>query len=341
MPTLQDVAQRAGVSTATVSKVLSNTPYFTDETREKVMKAVRELGYIPNLAARALSSGKTHIITVVFPYIYDTIFKDPLAMNIIEGIEAVCNEAGYNLLLSAPRLTAEGPDENYHKLVRSGYIDGLIAIDNVPSVSVAAVARQYEIPTVVIGHHDAEFFVRSDERSGGEQVMRHVIELGHRQLGVIAVPQNMNFAVNERVIGLRGVMEQSGLNFDTIPLVHGNFSATSGAAATAELIAQYPDITAVICLNDRMALGAVQKLRELGRRVPEDVSVTGYDNIAIGRLASPTLTTVDQKSTLLGWNAARMILDLLNGMSPEPMVLPVELVTRESTAAPGTLLPRT
>lgn len=335
MPTLQDVAQRAGVSTATVSKVLSNTPYFTDETREKVMKAVRELGYIPNLAARALSSGRTHIITVVFPYIYDTIFKDPLVMNIIEGIEAVCSDAGYNLLLSAPRLTAEEPDENYHKLVRSGYIDGLIAIDNVPSVSVAATARQHQIPTVVIGHHKAEFFVRSDERSGGEQIMRHVLELGHRRIGVITVPQDMNLAINERVAGLRSVMEQHNLDFNALPLTYGNFSATSGAAAAAELIANHPDLTTLLCINDRMALGAIQKLRELGKRIPEDVSVIGYDNIAIARLASPTLTTVDQKPVQLGTHAARMMMDMLNGISPESAVLPVELIIRESTAAPN------
>lgn len=339
MPTLQDVAQRAGVSTATVSKVLSNTPYFTDETREKVMKAVRELGYIPNLAARALSSGRTHIITVVFPYIYDTIFKDPLVMSIIEGIEAVCSEAGYNLLLSAPRLTAEDTDENYHKLVRSGYIDGLIAIDNVPSVSVAATALQHQIPTVVLGHHAADFFVRSDEGSGGEQIMRHVLELGHRQIGIITVPEDMNLAINERVNGLRRVMEGYNLDFTALPLTYGNFSATSGAAAADALITRHPDLTALICINDRMALGAIQKLREMGRRIPEDVSVVGYDNIAISRLASPSVTTVDQKPVQLGLIAARMMMDVLNGASPESVVLPVELVIRESTAAPNTLFP--
>src|SRR5215207_9299732 len=103
MPTLQDVAKKAGVSTATVSKVLSNTPYVSDATKAKVLEAVEALGYRPNLAARALSSGKTHIIAVVFPYIFDAIFKDPLVMAILEGVESVCTEQHYNILLSTPR----------------------------------------------------------------------------------------------------------------------------------------------------------------------------------------------------------------------------------------------
>lgn len=334
MPTLQDVAQRAGVSIATVSKVLSNTPYFTEETRQKVMTAVQELGYVPNLAARALSSGRTRIITVVFPYIYDAIFKDPLVMQIIEGIESVCNAHGYNLLLSTPRLDANGPDEHYRQLIRSGYTDGLIAIDNVPLASVAAVAMQHRIPSVVIGHHDADYYVRSDERSGGEKLMRHVLGLGHRAVGIITVPENMNFAINERLVGLGRAMTDCGLDFARVPVAYGNFSSTSGAMAAGALLAQYPDLTALICLNDRMALGAVQKLRELGRRVPDDLTVVGYDDIGISRLAVPPLTTVNQKAMELGLQAARMLLALLDGGTPTPVVLPVELVIRASSAPP-------
>src|SRR5690606_4338433 len=151
MPTLQDVAKRAGVSTATVSKVLSNTPYFTEETRLKVMAAVDELGYLPHLGARALSMGKTHIVAVVFPYIYDAIFKDPLVMQILEGIESESTQRGYNLLLSTPRLSKDGPDLHFQQMIRSGYLDGMIAIDNVPLASVAKSAYDRKIPHVVIG----------------------------------------------------------------------------------------------------------------------------------------------------------------------------------------------
>jgi LacI family transcriptional regulator len=125
MPKLQDVARRAGVSIATVSKVLSNTPYFSTETREKVLEAVKELGYRPHFAGRALSTGKTHIVGVVFPYIYDSILKDPLVLAIIEGIEDELNQQGYNLLLHTPRLTSESVDESYTELLRSGYLDGM------------------------------------------------------------------------------------------------------------------------------------------------------------------------------------------------------------------------
>ncbi|MEO0564175.1 MAG: LacI family DNA-binding transcriptional regulator, partial [Chloroflexota bacterium] len=136
MPTLTEVAKRAGVSTATVSKVLSNTPYFTEETRQKVMQAVEEIGYIPNLAARALSTGKTHIIGVVFPYIFDTVFTDPLVMEILQGIETVCREQGCSVLLSTPRIDDGEVENSYVQLIRSGYLDGIIALDNVPVASV-------------------------------------------------------------------------------------------------------------------------------------------------------------------------------------------------------------
>src|SRR5688500_16069914 len=151
MPTLQDVAQKAGVSVATVSKVLSNRPYFTEETRDKVMLAVRELGYTPNFAARALSTGRTGIIGVVFPYIFDAIFKDPLTMQILEGIESECKLRNYNLLLSTPHLTEEGTDDNYRQLVHSGYMDGIIALDNVPKASVVTPIDQTRTPVIAIG----------------------------------------------------------------------------------------------------------------------------------------------------------------------------------------------
>ena len=156
MPTLEDVAKRAGVSTATVSKVLSNTPYFTEKTRSKVMRAVAELGYIPNLAARALSSGKTGIIAVVFPFVYEAIFTDPLVMYILQGIEAVCAQQGYNLLLSTPRLAENEIDVTYLQLVQSGYLDGVIAIDNHPQVSALTAVRAKGTPAVSMGYHECD-----------------------------------------------------------------------------------------------------------------------------------------------------------------------------------------
>jgi len=336
MPTLQDVAQRAGVSTATVSKVLSNTPYFTEETRRKVMAAVDELGYVPNLAARALAAGKTHIVAVVFPYVYEPIFSDPLTLRILGGIESVITQHGYNMLLSTPRLVPDAPDEHYLQLIRSGYLDGMIAIDNVPGVSAVQPAREKVLPAVVIGYgtREGDYWVRSDDFSGGEQIMTHVLELGHREIGLITVPENINMALEYRLQGMQSVCEARGIDFERLPRAHGDFSTESGARCAADLLARHRELTALLCLNDRMAMGAIQQARLMGRHIPRDLTVTGYDGIPAAASFAPPLTTIDQGASDIGQTAARMLFDVLEGATPDSLVVPVSLIHGETTARP-------
>jgi DNA-binding LacI/PurR family transcriptional regulator len=335
MPTLEDVAKRAGVSTATVSKVLSNTPYFTAKTRDRVMQAVEELGYVPNLAARALSMGRTHIIGVVFPYVYEPMFTDPLILHILEGIEAECSEQNYNMLLSTPRLTADGWEENYRQLVQSGYLEGVIAIDNHPLASALKPVHEKGIPSVAIGYHQSEFYIRSDDQSGGLQLMQHVLALGHRRIGIITVPEEMHFSVHHRLGGLRAAAEEAGLDYRKFPEMDGDFSITSGANCAARLLTGHPDLTALVCLNDRMAMGAIQQARAMGRRVPDDLTVVGYDNIPMAEVFAPPITTVDQQAPELGRVGAHMLFDVLHGHRPDPVELPTYLVVRQSSAVPG------
>lgn len=332
MPTLEDVAKRAGVSTATVSKVLSNTPYFTAETRDKVMQAVEELGYVPNLAARALSSGKTHIIAVVFPYVFEAIFTDPLTMNILHGIEAECSQQGYNMLLSTPRLSSDGADENYRQLIQSGYLDGVIALDSYPVGSALKPVHEKGIPAVAIGYHPSAYYVRSTDCLGGQLLMQHVLELGHRRIGIISIPSDMHFSAPRRLAGLRTAAEAVGLNFEVLPKAYGDWSMSSGARCAATLLSQCPDLTALVCLNDRMAMGAIQQVREMGRRVPEDLTVVGYDDIPTAALFAPPLTTIDQRAPELGQRAAQMLFEVLDGFDPAPVELPPYLVVRQSSS---------
>lgn len=333
MPTLQDVARRAGVSTATVSKVLSNTPYFTEETRRRVMEAVEELGYRPNLAARALSSGKTHIIAVVFPYVYEMMFTDPLVLSILQGVEAACYEHGYNMLLSTPRLTAgAATDEHYQQLVESGYIEGMIAIDNVPLASVLQPALEKGIPGVTLGYHNSPYYVRSDDFSGGQQLMQHLLDLGHRQIGLVTVPEDSHFSIRERLRGLRDSAVRAGLDFDLLPRQYGDFSISSGSEALTHLLAAQPELSAIICLNDRMAMGAIQQARVLGRQIPDDLTIVGYDNIPTAASFSPPLTTIDQQAPELGRTAAQMLFQVLDKKTPEPIHMPTQLIVRQSSA---------
>jgi LacI family transcriptional regulator len=331
MPTLQEVAQRAGVSTATVSKVLSNTPYFTEETRDKVMKAVNELNYVPNLAGRALSSGKTHVIAVVFPYIYDTLFSDPLVLYILEGVEAECREHGYNMLLSTPRLTDQGVDEQYLRLVQSGYLDGIVALDNVPIASVLESARKKGIPAVAIGYHEHPYYVRSDDTQGGYLLMQHILSLGHRHIGLIGVDDHLLFSMSQRSEGLQQAAREHGLDIQHMVRGNGDYSVESGAACAAHMLKNHPELTALICLNDRMALGAIQQAQLLGRKVPDDLSIVGYDDIPMSHFISPALTTINQHAPDLGRAATKMLFELLNNELPDSVVLPTELVVRQSS----------
>ena len=331
MPTLAEVAKRAGVSTATVSKVLSNTPYFTEETRAKVMHAVEELRYVPNLAGRALSTGKTNMIAVVFPYVYDAVFTDPHVQHILEGVEAECTQHGYSILLSTPKLTEAGPDQHYLQLIRSGYIDGIVALDNVPIGSVVEPALERDIPAVAIGHDGYGPFVRTDDQQGGYLLMQHLLELGHRHIGIIASPANLHFPAQERLAGMQAALEGFGITFDSLPQREGNFSMPDGGRLAVELLDEHPELTALICLNDRMALGAIQELRLRGVSVPEDVSIVGYDDIPLAALFAPSLTTINQHAPDLGRAAVQMVFSIMNGETPEPLVLPAELVARESS----------
>ncbi len=331
MATLQDVARLAGVSTATVSKVLSNTPYFTEDTREKVMRAVEALGYVPNLAARALSTGKTHIIAIVFPYVYDTIFTDPLVLRILEGIEAECSQRGYNILLSTPRLNDSGPDEHYQQLVKSGYMDGVIALDSVPMASVLEIVRKKGIPAVSIGYHPHEYTVCSDDFSGGHQLFQHVAELGHQHIGIVGVPENLHYAIARRLDGLRTAAAEAGITFDALPREDGDFSTTSGAMCAARLFDKHSELTALICLNDRMAMGVIQHVRQIGRHVPDDLTVVGYDDIPISAAFTPPLTTIDQRAVEVGQAATRTLFAIFDGQTPSPVTVPVNLVVRQSS----------
>ena len=298
------------------------------------MKAVEELGYVPNLAGRALSTGKTNMIAVVFPYVYDTVFTDPHVQHILEGIEAECTQHGYSILLSTPHLSENGPDQRYLQLVRSGYIDGIVALDNVPIGSVVEPALDRNIPAVAIGHDGYGPYVRTDDREGGYLLMEHLLDLGHRHIGIISSPANLHFPAQQRLAGMRAATEGFNIALDALPQREGDFSMPDGGRLAVELLNEHPDLTALVCLNDRMALGAIQDLRLSGVVVPDDLTVVGYDDIPLAALFAPSLTTINQHAPDLGRAAVRMVFEIMKGETPESVVLPAKLIVRESSGPP-------
>lgn len=329
MATIRDVAKRAEVSVSTASRILSKSTKekYSDATRARVLKASFELGYRPNFAARALVSGKTRIIAAVFPRIYDTPFTALASLQILSGIEAYCSDNGYHMLISSPKVIDEEVDPNFINLISGGYLDGAIIDGHFNIAPIMDIVSHLNIPLVLIGHHPHTHYLRSDNRAGGWLMMQHLIELGHQRIGIVDVPD-----IEERLVGVRMAAEAHGIDFSQIPYESGNFSEDSGASAAEKLIAQHPDLTAIIAFNDRMAMGAINQLQNMGYQVPEQISVIGYDDLPRSSDFSPPLTTINHQLSKWGGLAMNMLHDLMLGEDPDPIILEPKLVVRGSTA---------
>jgi DNA-binding LacI/PurR family transcriptional regulator len=340
--TLKEVARRARVSTATVSKVISNKRYVSETTRKRVILAIEELGYVPNLAARALSKGRTHIIGVIFPYNYDHLFSDPFIMTLLEGIETACTEEGYSILINTPRVPVQ-ESVQYQRLLQTGYLDGVITVESLPNAPVSHMAERYNSLWVAIGREAARGTantVHADAYSGARAAAEHLIGLGHRRIGIIGVALETLEDAEVRLAGYRDAFEAAGLSFEAAPYVNGQFSMESGYQAAGVLLDHAPRPTALLCLNDRMAMGAIQRAAAMGLRIPQDVSIIGFDDIPNAAYFAPPLTTVRQPAREMGYTVARQLLTLIDrrGKCPPedlpPIVFPTELVIRESACAP-------
>jgi LacI family transcriptional regulator len=334
--TLRDVARRASVSVSTASRILSNSTKekFAEETQVKVLRASVELGYRPNFAARALASGKSGIVAAVFPRVYDTPFTALASLQILSGIEAFCSEHGYHVLLSSPRVIDGEVDSSFISLVAGGYPDGIIIDSHFNIEPIMTALKPFDLPTVVLAYYPHPHYLRSDNVLGGTLLAQHILELGHRHIGIIAIPDGLSTSADRRLEGVLATLQAHGLDIRQIPRCDGIYAADSGAASAAALISQHPDLTALIVLNDRMAIGAVRQLQEMGYRVPEHISVVGYDDLPQARDLNPPLTTINQQLAEWGALSMQMLLELFEGRQPESQVLPPQLVVRKSTAAP-------
>jgi DNA-binding LacI/PurR family transcriptional regulator len=352
--TIKDVAAHAGVSHQTVSRVLNAKDGVSEDTRCRVQEAITELGYHPNLAARGLSKQRTYCIGLVVPYSPDYLFSDPHLLQFICGVDHIASQRGFNLLLSTsqdghptPTLKAT-PQENlsaYERLVRAVHVDGVIVVETIASHTGIELLDSHGYPWVTLGYgigRRASQAVHADDRGGARQATMHLLSLGHRRIGVISGPVHGLVAIEERLAGCRQALEDHDLALDPKLLVHGDYTLRSGYQAAQLLMAVQPPPTAIFALNDRMALGAIRYLSAHGWRVPEDISVVGFDDIPfddipIAEVFDPSLTTVRQPALEMGHQAARLLFDLIEGHAPatEPIVLPTELVVRSSTGPPA------
>jgi DNA-binding LacI/PurR family transcriptional regulator len=328
-PSIGDVARLAGVSPQTVSRVSTGAPSVRSSTRARVVQAMDQLGYSPNRAARALRNGTFGAIGVLSHGFHRT-GEALMAEALIEAAEL----EDYSVTLLHVRDPGPQSWENAAHRISHQAIDGLV-IMRAEKATPATLALPAGMPVAVsfskfAGHYPT---VSADQVQGTEDAVRHLLDLGHRTVHHVAGPQDSEHALVRSGTWRRCLIEAGTRAPEP---VYGDWSARSGYEAGRRLAAD-PDVTAVFCANDEMAFGLVRALHEQGRRVPDDVSVVGFDDIAVSGWASPPLTTVRQDFPAVGRALISLVLDQLRSQSVPPPALtlvPTELVVRASSGPP-------
>ncbi len=322
------VAQRAGVSPSTVSRILNRTAVVSDEKRAAVDEAVAKLGFVPNPVARGLAGGRTLSIGVVSQAI-----DSPFYGAALRGIEIELDAAGYSPLFMSGHWRADA-EARCIDVLKSRRVDGLIVLTGRLSDSaLRSVARS--LPVVVTGRALKAGNLLSmdfDNREGARLAAQHLIELGHRRIAFISGDPAHPDAV-DRLQGYRSAIEAAGLRFDPALVPAGNFTEHSGLLAVEQLLDGRTRFSAILAANDQMAFGAALGLHRRGRRVPDDVSLVGFDDVAGSLYMVPPLTTVHNPIQEIGQLAARAMLGLLAGERPAIEVPAPRLIVRESTRA--------
>ncbi|MGH3151331.1 MAG: LacI family DNA-binding transcriptional regulator [Streptosporangiaceae bacterium] len=328
-PVMADVARLAGVSHQTVSRVLNDHPNVRPPTRDKVLAAIRELAYRPNAAARTLVTRRTHTLGVIS---FDTMLYGPASM--LYGFERAAHDAYFVSVASLPALDRGSMLDAVERFLGQG-IEGIIVI----ATQDTAVAALGHVPPVVplvavgCGTRAAVTSVAIDNLAGAAAATRYLLSLGHRTVHHVA-GTSAHLDAQERVDGWRQALRDAGA--PEPPVLPGDWSAASGYQLGHEL-ADDPDVTAVFCGNDTMALGVMRALAERGRRVPGDVSLVGFDDVPEAGYYMPPLTTVRQDFGEVGRQALSTLIDRMSGAIAPGLRVRVapELVVRSSAAAPG------
>lgn len=333
MPTIKDVAERVGASTATVSHVLNSTRFVSQELRQRVLEAIQSLNYQPNAIARSLVKKRTHTIGIIISDILN-----PFYTAIVRGIEDVTYQSGYNVVLCN---TDEDPEKEtlYIRILLEKRVDGLILssafqegvhpyLEQLKTIPLLTVVRK--IRGLVC---DA---VMGDNTSGGYKAVEHLLGLGHRRIGIICGPPGLSTGA-ERLEGCKRAMGDHGLAVDRLLVRFGDFKKESGHALAKEILKAKPPPTAIFVMNNRMAVGALQALKESGVRIPEDVSLVSFDDMEWYSFLNHPLTTIDQSPYQMGKAAGETLLQRISGKRKRPkrILSPSRLIVRESTASVG------
>jgi LacI family transcriptional regulator len=329
MKTISEVAKKAGVSPTTVSHVINNTRFVSDEKRERVERAIEEMEYHPNALARSLRSGETHTIGLVLP---DS--ANPFFAEVGRSIEGAAFNVGYSVILCNTENNLE-KERKYIERLAEKQVDGMIFVGagedydsykKLLDMKIRVVAMDRDYPDLKMD------VVISDNLQGGKLATQHLIGLGHKRIGCITGPSKVNLSA-QRVTGYIQSLEEASLVIDQNLIISGDFHPESGQAAAYQLLAMQDAPTAIFACNDMMAIGVLRAGMELGRRIPQDLALVGYDDIELASYTTPPLTTIQQPKKEMGITALKYLLERIHAeqSAPQRASLPVSLVVRGSS----------
>lgn len=330
--TIQDVANAASVSVSTVSRVLNDKDDVASETYEKVQRIIEDLGYASSLAARSMRSRNTNVIGLVVPDL-----EQAFCLNVVKGVNRAIEQLGYDLLVysggNSTRRSWAAREHRYVSLLNGSITDGIIVV----TPTAETFATHY--PLVAVDPHlDSTDFpaVIATNHVGALSVMEYLLELGHRRIGFIGGRPDLQSALR-RLQGYKDSLAQANIPFDPNLVQVGDFTQETGYRCAQNLLALSAHPTAIFAANDRSAIGAIEAITEIGLKVPEDISVVGFDNIEEAFFVNGGLTTVDQFISDMGRVAVEMLVKLIQNQSLENQLfrMPTKLIVRNTCRAVG------
>ena len=331
---IKDVAREAGVSASTVSYVLNNTPTETisEETRTRVMAAVRKLGYVPNLNARSLSSRRSNLIGVLIPQTEpgrEFMFSNPFYGELLSAVEYTARQRGYHLLLSGTQ-----EDQSYLSIARNRGVDGIIIVGTYPGENLTELKRM-DVPVVLVDSYvrDEDFHIIGiEDREGARMAVRYLIGKGHRRIGFISGSIRENGVNMKRYQGYCDALQEAGLPLEKGAVYSGTVDYEYGLRAAEEFVRRGKAQSAVFLTADVLSMGFVKGLRQMGLGVPDDVSLVSFDDVYLANMACPSLTTVHQDIREKGRKAVEVVLEAAADREKRhtEWILPLRLVERDS-----------
>jgi len=330
-PTMKDVARLAGVSYQTVSCVINNLPVVKEETRQRVLEAIRQLNYTPNITARSLRSGKTRLLGLMIPDAHN-----PFFWQIVTGAEDEANRSGYSILLSTTSMNLEREGTAFRTLMAER-LDGIIPLFTYPEDFLDDLKSLIEKGFPFVLFNTSSRFLEADVvrvhyENAAQDLMKHLIEFGHRRIAMICGIGRAGLG-SDRVLIYQKSLEKAGIPADPRYFVTTGNTLEDGYRAAVRLLDTDPPPTAIIGINDLIAFGAMQATLHRGCNVPEDISIAGFDDIQMSRLLAPPLTTGQADGVEVGKQFVRLILHRLHNPAspPQRYHIPTHLMIRGST----------